>query len=67
MTEERIVALEELTAHQARVIEELSDELARQSEVIRVMERRLNALSQRFLALEEDVTPAPQDKRPPHW
>lgn len=67
MSEERIVALEELTAHQAKAIDELSDEIARQSRMIATLERRLETLSQRFLAIEEVAAPAPESKRPPHW
>lgn len=67
MTEERLRQIEELVAHQARTIDELSDELMRQSELIRVMQRRLDAVSERFVALEETVTAPPEAGRPPHW
>ena len=67
MSEERLRKIEELVAHQARTIDELSDELMRQSEAIRAMQRRLDAVSERFAALEDTVTAAPEAGRPPHW
>lgn len=65
MSEDRLLALEELTAHQARTIEELSGEIARQWKAIRALERRLEALGEQ-LAAGEDGAPA-ADRKPPHW
>jgi SlyX protein len=65
--EERLRALEELTAHQARTIDELSAEMAVHGETIRRMQKKLDAMTERFLALEESVTPAAEATRPPHW
>lgn len=67
MSEKRIVALEELTAHQARTIDELSGEIARQWETIRKLERRLEAMGERFAALEDAAATTPDNRRPPHW
>ena len=67
MSDERLVALEELTAHQARTIEELSGEIARQWSAIEAIEKRLKALADRFAALEELSAGQPEDRRPPHW
>lgn len=67
MSEDRLRAIEELAAHQARTIEELSDEMARQAETIRLMQKRLDALVERFLAMEETVTGPAEARRPPHW
>jgi SlyX protein len=67
MKTDRIVALEELTAHQAKVIDELSGEIARQWEVIRALERRLDAMSERFATLEDAAAAPPESRRPPHW
>ena len=64
---ERLLALEELTAHQARTIEELSAEMAAQGELLRSMQTKLDAMAERFIALEESVTPAAEAARPPHW
>jgi SlyX protein len=67
VSEGRLRALEELTAHQAKTIEELSGELAVQGEAIRKMQKKLDALVERFLALEENSAPAAEARRPPHW
>jgi SlyX protein len=64
---ERLRALEELTAHQARTIEELSSEMAVQGEQLRRMQKKLDAMAERFMALEESVTPPAEATRPPHW
>jgi SlyX protein len=67
MSDERLRALEELTAHQAKTIDELSAELALQGENLRRVQKKLDAMAQRFMALEETVTPAAESTRPPHW
>jgi SlyX protein len=67
MSDERLRALEELTAHQAKTIDELSAELALQGENLRRVQKKLDAMAQRFMALEETVTPAAETTRPPHW
>ena len=67
MSEERLRALEELTAHQAKTIEELSTELALLGEAMRKVQRKIEAISERFHALEETVTPPAEARRPPHW
>jgi SlyX protein len=65
--DERLRALEELAAHQARTIEELSSEMAVQGEMLRRMQKKLDAYAERFMALEETVTPPAEATRPPHW
>jgi SlyX protein len=67
MSEDRLRALEELTAHQAKTIDELSAELALQGENLRRVQKKLDAVAERFMALEETVTPAAEATRPPHW
>lgn len=67
MTEERIVQLEILVAEQERTIAELSNELAEQWKVVNVLERKLNALINRFLELEEQSAPEVPITKPPHW
>ena len=62
-----ILKLQELTAHQARTIEELSDEVRRQGEAVDRLEKTLRELAGRFLALEEGATPRPEITRPPHY
>jgi SlyX protein len=67
MNDDRLRALEELTAHQAKTIDELSAELALQGESLRRIQKKLDAMAERFMALEETVTPAAEATRPPHW
>ncbi|WP_105383800.1 SlyX family protein [Neorhizobium alkalisoli] len=64
---ERLVKLEELAAHQAKVIEELSDQLAEQWKVIEQTRAKLDRLTERFLSLEESSLEAPPITRPPHY
>lgn len=63
----RIIALEETVAHQSRVIEELSAELAEQWKVIEQTRSKLDRLTERFLSLEEQALEAPAITRPPHY
>lgn len=66
-TEERLVALEELAAHQAKTIEELSDQLAEQWKATQQLRSKLDRLTERFLSLEEQTVEAPPVTRPPHY
>ena len=66
-TEKRIIALEETAAHQAKVIEELSDQLAEQWKVVEQTRAKLDRLTERFLSLEEQSLDAPAITRPPHY
>ena len=64
MSEARLTALEELTAHQARTIDELSEVLAKQDRLLRRLTGRVEQLSVRI----EEAQPGPADaSRPPHW
>lgn len=67
MSAERLTALEELTAHQARTIDDLSGEVARQWEAIEALERQVRMLVERFAAIEEIAAGEPESRRPPHW
>ncbi|KPF44418.1 SlyX family protein [Rhizobium sp. G187] len=64
---ERLTTLEETVAHQARVIEELSDQLAEQWKVTEQTRTKLDRLVERFLSLEEQALEAPAITRPPHY
>lgn len=66
-TEDRIARLEEHAAHQARTIEDLSGEVARQWKIIDTMQVKLDRLTERFLALEEASVEAHPVSRPPHF
>ncbi|MGQ2909973.1 MAG: SlyX family protein [Aliihoeflea sp.] len=67
MTVDRIVQLETLAAEQERTIEDLSAEVARQWQVIERMQKKLDALTHRFLALEEQSAPDVPITKPPHY
>jgi SlyX protein len=66
-TQARITALEELSAHQALTIDEMSAEIASQWKIIDKMDRLLERLTQRFSALEEASLEAPAITKPPHY
>lgn len=65
--ESRVVALEEMVAHQAKTIDELSDQIREQWTTIDKMTRTLERLTERLLGLEETSTEAPPVTRPPHY
>ncbi len=62
-------ALEERIAHLTRMVEDLSDVVARQSGEIATLERRVRMLMERAAEAEaEGAGTAPlADQRPPHW
>lgn len=65
--EDRILRLEETVAHQARVMEELSDQITEQWKVVEQTRAKLDRLTERFLSLEEQALEAPAITRPPHY
>jgi SlyX protein len=65
--EDRIAGLEMLAAEQEKTIGELSDQIAQQWQVIDRMQKKLDALTERFLALEEQTAPEIPVTKPPHW
>jgi SlyX protein len=65
--QQRMTALEETVAHQAKTIEELSDQLAEQWKVVDQLRQKLDRLTERFLTLEEQSLEAPAISRPPHY
>lgn len=66
--EARLVELEVRYTHQERALEELSDVVYRQQQLIDTLERRVKALEKRLVDLGEPV-PArdPKDEVPPHY
>ncbi|MEM7463194.1 MAG: SlyX family protein [Pseudomonadota bacterium] len=64
---ERLHALEELGAHQAKTIEELSTELAEMAKDLREMQTRLDVLTRRLVSMEENISDIAPDTKPPHW
>lgn len=65
--DERLVALEIRYAEQERTIAELSDQLAAQWKTLERMQKKLDALTERFLALDERAAPETPVTKPPHW
>ncbi len=65
--EDRVLRLEETVAHQARIIEELSDQITEQWKVVEQTRAKLDRLTERFLSLEEQALEAPAITRPPHY
>jgi len=66
---DRTTALEETTAHLLRVVEELSEVVARQDREIERLARRVALLSERAAEREADagVQIPLADQKPPHW
>ncbi len=65
--EDRITELEIRIAEQDKTIEELSTQFAEQWKQMDEMRRKLDALTDRFLALESDSGSDVPVTRPPHW
>ena len=63
----RLTDLEIRSAEQERTIAELSDQVAEQWKVIERLQKKLDALTERFLSLEEQAAPEIPVTRPPHW
>jgi SlyX protein len=63
----RLIALEMRADEQERTIEELSGQIAGQWKVIDRLQHKLDALTERFLALEEQAAPDIPVTKPPHW
>jgi SlyX protein len=64
---DRLTTLEVRAAEQERTIDELSGQIAEQWKVIDRMQKKLDALAERFLTLEEHVQPDIPVSKPPHW
>jgi len=66
-TDDRQTALEIRSAEQEKVIDELSGQIAEQWKVIERLQHKLDALTERFLTLEEQSAPDIPVTKPPHW
>lgn len=64
---DRLIELEIRYAEQEKTIEELSGEIAGQWQLITAMTKKLDALTNRFLELEEQTAPEIPVSKPPHW
>jgi SlyX protein len=67
MPADRLTTLEIRAAEQERTIEDLSGQLAEQWKTIDRMQKKLDALTERFLALEERAAPDVPVTKPPHY
>ncbi|MFI0844816.1 SlyX family protein [Mesorhizobium sp. IMUNJ 23232] len=67
MPADRLTTLEIRATEQEKTIEELSGQIAEQWKVIDRMQKKLDALTERFLSLEEQVQPDVPVTKPPHW
>jgi SlyX protein len=67
MPADRLMTLEIRAAEQEKTIEELSGQIAEQWKVIERLQKKLDALATRFLALEEQTAPPIEATKPPHW
>jgi SlyX protein len=64
---ERLTRLEILVTEHEKTVEELSSQIAEQWKVIEAMRRKLDALTHRFLVLEEQTAPDAPATKPPHY
>jgi SlyX protein len=64
---DRLDELEILAAHQARLLEDLNETAVRQDKQIHRLEHILEALIERFRAVEENVQGEIPVTKPPHW
>jgi SlyX protein len=65
--DERIARLEMIVAEQERTIEDLSGQVAEQWSVIDRLQKTLEVVTRRFVALEERTAPDVPVTKPPHW
>lgn len=62
-----LINLEIKVAHQEKAIDELSSVIAEQWKEIDRLSKKLDALTSRFLSLEETAAPTIEATKPPHW
>ena len=67
MPADRLTTLEIRTAEQDKTIEELSEQIAEQWKVIERLRAKVDALTDRFQALEQQSAPDTPVTKPPHW
>jgi SlyX protein len=64
---DRTTTLEIRAAEQEKTIDELSGQIAEQWKVIERLQKKVDALTERFLALEEQSVPTIEATKPPHY
>ncbi len=69
MSDTRTATLEEPAAHQSRIVEDLSEIVARQEREIDYLKRRVGLLLEREASREVEAggTIPLADQKPPHW
>lgn len=67
MPADRLTTLEIRHTEQEKTIEELSAQIADQWKTIERLQKKLDTLAERFLALEEQSAPETPITKPPHW
>ena len=67
MPVDRLTTLEIRATEQEKTIEELSGQIAEQWKVIERLQKKVDTLTARFLALEEQASPGHEATKPPHW
>ena len=67
MPADRLTTLEIRAAEHEKTIEELSGQIAEQWQTIDRLQKKLDALVNRFMTLEEQVQPDVPVTKPPHW
>lgn len=68
MSEDRLTRLEALAAELQRMVEDLSDVVARQEREVATLTRRIGLLMEREAEREAEGGAIPlADQRPPHW
>ncbi|WP_412177173.1 SlyX family protein [Mesorhizobium sp. ZC-5] len=67
MPADRLTTLEIRHTEQEKTIEELSAQIAEQWKTIERLQKKLDTLAERFLALEEQSAPETPITKPPHW
>jgi SlyX protein len=68
MSDDRLIRLEALAAELQRMVEDLSDVVARQEREICTLTRRIGLLMEREAERESEGGTIPlADQRPPHW
>lgn len=67
MSDDRTIVLEVRVAEHERTIEDLSTQISEQWKVIDRLEKKLAALTERFLTLEGQTAPGHEVTKPPHW
>lgn len=65
--EDRLTRLEIIVTEQEKTIEELSGQIAEQWKTMEGMRKKLDALTDRFLMLEEQSAPDIPVTKPPHY